>query len=203
MAGILTGYSASQYEDALNALLPKGPAWEKDHRIFLQSAITLTALELARIDSDIAQLIDESDPRTANITLSQWFKEWGIPDACLSSISDTTISQWQQVLVTKIQTLGYTFDELVSLIGKACGLSNITVSHPLVHDVNCDVDAEIYSPEWAYACLVISADSEEDVRELDVTWDVSRALAEWGNEIFECLVKSLAPAHLAVIFQYQ
>ncbi|MDY6471403.1 MAG: hypothetical protein SPK70_10085, partial [Succinivibrio dextrinosolvens] len=77
MAGKLTGFTVSEYQSALKKLLPQGPAWEDELSDLMVAVIDLASREFQRIDHDISQLIDESDPRTASVTISDWFKEWG------------------------------------------------------------------------------------------------------------------------------
>ena len=65
------GYSADDYYKAMKALLPRGPAWELDDHTTLMSMLYVAAQEFAQIDALIKKLIDESDPRDAQITLSE------------------------------------------------------------------------------------------------------------------------------------
>ncbi len=200
--GKLTGFTVDDYLQALRRLLPPGPAWDGYEAEPFSTQLWLIARELQRIDLDIAQLIEESDPRTASVTLSQWFREWGIPDECLLSITGATAEQYRQVLIAKITSMGLTFSELVALVASACGLDGVSVERADPHTVSSPVNHRLYSPEWVYAALIVISDSSDAARLRDVTWDVSRALAEWGNALFECIIRSLAPAYVSVIFQY-
>ncbi len=99
MAGL--NHSASEYLQALRLLLPPGPAWQLDESCYFVKLLELAAREFARIDADITNLIRESDPRTASVTLFNWFDEWGVPEECLKAYSDASLEDYRNVLVTK------------------------------------------------------------------------------------------------------
>jgi uncharacterized protein YmfQ (DUF2313 family) len=193
-------YGSSNYLQGMIGLLPKGPAWELDESSLFYRLMQICADEFARIDLDIAQLVEESDPRTASATLSDWFDEWGIPDDCLKLLDDPTTEDYRKVLILKITTLGLTFEELVTVIGNYLGY-DASVGDTDIHTVASTVDARLYDVSWRNTALIVSAD-ETVVNLLTVDDRVSMALAEWGDELWECLITALAPAHNNVIFQY-
>ena len=202
MGGKLTGFSADEYLCALKKLLPYGPAWEDEQSELMQAVLYLTAKELQRIDTDLARLIDESDPRTASVSLSQWFYEWGIPDDCLKMLEDVSVEQYRSRLIVKIRTLGLTFQELLSVIAQISGIESVTAGRVTPFSVNSTVNDRIYGPNWIHAVLVITA-STDGVKYFTADSCVDEHLAQWGNELFECLVRSVAPAHKVIVFQYE
>lgn len=199
MAGL--NHSASEYLQALKFLLPPGPAWQLDDNCFFVKMLELASREFARIDEDIEALIKESDPRTASVTLNQWFKEWGIPDDCLKAYSEATLEDYRNVLVTKYVTQGYTFSELVALIGKTLGYSDVSINNFKIFKVNSRVNERVYSPKWSNWFMAITVNKVNE-RKFLTTSRVSERLSKWGDTLFECLVKTLAPCHTDVIFQY-
>lgn len=142
------GYSASDYLQILKALLPKGPAWDLEDECFFNKMLEIAASEFARVDADILKLIDESDPRTASVTLTDWFYQWGIPDDCLKQYSQASLEEYRNVLVTKIATQGYTFGELVSLIGSSMGYSAVSIENFDTFTVRSRVNQRLYTPDW-------------------------------------------------------
>lgn len=199
MAGL--GYSANEYLRAFKLLLPTGPAWDLDDKCFLIKILEVASREFARIDADIEVLIRESNPRTASVTLTDWFDEWGIPDECLKAIDNASLEEYRQVLVTKYATQGYTFSELVQLIGLNLGYSNISISNYKIFRTTSRVSERVYSPKWANWFMTITVNKVNE-RKFLTTSRVSERLSKWGDTLFECLVKSLAPCHTDVIFQY-
>lgn len=110
--------------------------------------LEIAASEFARVDADILKLIDESDPRTASVTLTDWFYQWGIPDDCLKQYSQASLEEYRNVLVTKIATQGYTFGELVSLIGSSMGYSAVSIENFDTFTVRSRVNQRLYTPDW-------------------------------------------------------
>ena len=195
------GRTSDEYQLALKKLLPKGPAWELDDSSFFIKMLQLAALEFARIDADIIRLINESDPRTAEVTLFEWFHQWGIPDECIRLYGEDDITTYVQALIAKISTQGLTFIELLQILATSLGYSGVELGNYDPFTVDSTVDKRLYSEDWIYFVRMITVD-EIPVREFTADSTVNRALAEWGNQLWECMVKALAPAHISLIFQY-
>jgi uncharacterized protein YmfQ (DUF2313 family) len=86
-------------------------------------------------------------------------------------------------------------------IGVAAALGfEIALTEFRPHTVNDDVEAEILGDAWAFAWRVNSA--EATVINLVVTDDVEQPLAAWGNELLECALGRLKPAHTVLLFAY-
>lgn len=195
------GYSTDDYYQAMKSLLPRGPAWELDDSAPLMQMLYVAAQEFAQIDADILTLIRESDPRTASVTLSDWFDDWGIPDNCLKLIDSAGLDEYKRTLVTKISTLGYSFGELVALIANSLGYENVKIENFDTFTTNSSVDKAIYDEHWKSSFMTITVD-KFNPKYFQADWTVEKPLAEWGDQLFECLVKSLAPCHANVIFLY-
>lgn len=196
------GYTKEQYYQALKKLLPQGPAWElTDDSVFLKM-LEVASCEFARIDADIARLIKESDARTANVTLSEWFYQWGIPDNCLKLLPDATTEKYRAVLVSKISSLGSSFGELVQLISNALGYKNVNIKTFKTFKTTSTVDARVYDDRWVNWFMAVTLE-KGNIHIFQVSDRSNERLRDWGDELFECLIKSFAPAHCSVIFQYQ
>ena len=201
MGGKLTGFTVDNYEQALKSLLPKGPAWESEQADVISAVLYLTARELQRIDLDIAKLIDESDPRTASATLSQWYKEWGIPDECLKSLGSTTSEQWRKILVTKIRSLGLTYSELLVVIARVSGMKSASAQRVEPFTTASRTNQRLYGRSWDHAVLIISATTDQ-IQYFRTSSRTDERLAQWGNALFECLVRETSPAHKVLVFSY-
>ncbi len=195
------GRTADEYYLALKKLLPRGPAWELDDSSFFMEMLNLASLEFARIDADICQLINESDPRTASVTLTEWFHQWGIPDECTKLYSEDDVENYVSALIAKISTQGLSFVELLSNLALALGYTGVDLGNYEPFTVDSTVDDRLYSEEWVHFIRAITVD-ETPIREFTVDSTVNKALAEWGNTLWECMVQAMAPAHLSIIFQY-
>ncbi len=196
------GYSEEQYYQALKKLLPSGPAWELEDSSVFMKMLEIASIEFARVDADIVRLIKESDARTANVTLSEWFYQWGIPDNCLKLLPDATTEKYRAVLVSKISSLGSSFGELVQLISNALGYKNVNIKTFKTFKTTSTVDARVYDDRWVNWFMAVTLE-KGNIHIFQVSDRSNERLRDWGDELFECLIKSLAPAHCGVIFQYQ
>lgn len=78
--------SADDYLQQLRALLPPGPAWERDFAPKIDALLQGAAAELARIDRRAADLLDEADPVRVRELVPDWERAMGLPDPCLGPL---------------------------------------------------------------------------------------------------------------------
>jgi uncharacterized protein YmfQ (DUF2313 family) len=191
------GMTSADYLAQLQALLPQGPAWPRESDATLTRLLQAWADELARVDSRAAQLIDEADPRTTFELLSDWERVAGLPDPCAGE--DQSTAQRRAALHARLTTLGG--QSAAYYIGLAANLGyviSITEFHE--HTVNDDVDYPIYAQPWPFAWQVNAP--LNTIGLLSVGDTVDDPLAWWGNELLECLINRLKPAHTHVLFAY-
>lgn len=92
------------YVQLVKELLPPGPAWPRDDTT---SAYALMIDEIAdvcaKLDRQVAQLVEESDPYTCAQSFADWETEWGLPDDCILKYGDDaqSIEQRRAHLVFK------------------------------------------------------------------------------------------------------
>jgi uncharacterized protein YmfQ (DUF2313 family) len=194
------GYTAEQYNIALKALLPQGPAWELEDNEFLSKMLNLAALEFARIDADILMLIREASPETCSVTFDDWCHQWGIPDKCLTEI-DADLDLYRTLLCLKIYSQGYSFVECINMICNALGFKTISLYTNTRHTVTSPVNLGLYDDQWGLQ-IIIHTEDETSIQFFRATSTAKRRLAEWGIEVFECIVKSFAPCWSRVVFSY-
>jgi len=97
--------SGADYAKAFLDLLPYGQAWPRD----VTSTLVLTVNGLAEYygtcDARAADLLEqESDPRKTIELLSDWERNWGLPDPCFKQTP--TIGERQRMLVFKMTMMG-------------------------------------------------------------------------------------------------
>src|SRR5262245_6166360 len=98
--------SGRDYAHALLSLLPQGQAWPKAP----DSTLTLTVNGLAEywgfVDGRTADLLErESDPRATFELLTDWERNWGLPDPCIKN-PPSDIRLRRIALVEKMTMLG-------------------------------------------------------------------------------------------------
>ncbi|GGU54005.1 phage tail protein [Pseudomonas laurentiana] len=75
--------TASDYYAQLRALLPPGPAWDKELNPEVDQLLRTAAQELAREDLRAADLLEESFPETVRELVPDWERVMRLPDPCL------------------------------------------------------------------------------------------------------------------------
>ena len=200
MANTGLGYTSEQYMGALQKLLPQGPAWELEGNDFLYKVLELASLEFARIDNDILMLIREASPETCSVTFDDWCHQWGIPDKCLLDV-DADLDLYRTLLCLKIYSQGYSFVECINMICNALGFETVSLYTNTLHTVSSPMNTGLYDSQWGLQ-IIIHTEDETSITYFRTTSSAQRRLAEWGIEVFECIVKSFAPCWAKVVFSY-
>jgi uncharacterized protein YmfQ (DUF2313 family) len=98
--------SGDDYAQALISLLPRGTAWSRDPESILIRTMIGLAQYWGFVDGRAADLLEiESDPRLTTELLSDWERNWGLPDSCLID-PPTDLMGRRKALVTKMTLLG-------------------------------------------------------------------------------------------------
>ena len=98
--------SGDDYAIALANLLPSGQAWPRAPTSVLQRTIRGLAQIFGFVDSRAADLLEqESDPRITLELLSDWERNWGLPDPCFFG-EQHSIGMRHQILMLKMTLLG-------------------------------------------------------------------------------------------------
>jgi hypothetical protein len=113
-------FSAAAYLRQLRALLPPGKAFNYDPDSVVSKCLAAYADELARIDARGVQLIEESDPRTAEETIEQWEAMLSLPDEQVPVIPATLAERRIAVTQKYANRGGQNLDFFVRLAA-ACG----------------------------------------------------------------------------------
>lgn len=194
------GLTVDDYTRQLQALLPSGIAWPRDADATLTKLLEGLAGELARADGRMLQLLEEADPRTASELFGEWEHMAGLPDACAVAFGgEQTMAQRRGALVGKLTTLGG--QSAAYYVGVALAMGYvITVQDFTEHTVEDSVEHSLYGTDWAFAWQVNG--SLNTVIDITVESTVEDPIAAWGNDLLECVIRRLAPAHTIVLFSY-
>ena len=97
--------SGDDYGTALLSLLPTGQAWPRDEASVLVRAMRGVADVLGYVDGRAADLLErESDPTQTVELLSDWERNWGLPDECFGD--NESIDQRRRILMMVMTMLG-------------------------------------------------------------------------------------------------
>src|SRR3954471_1798438 len=120
--------TGSDYRDAFLQLLPQGAAWPK-HAIdgVLWGVVEGLSNYWGFVDSRAADLLEtESDPRLTMELLTDWERNWGLPDPCLK-FPPTSLDERHAALLALMTMIGAQTRDFYRKMAAAFGY-NITIT---------------------------------------------------------------------------
>jgi uncharacterized protein YmfQ (DUF2313 family) len=219
--------TGDDYAQQFAALLPWGASWPRDDDSVLMRVVSGLAQIFGFVDSRAADLLErESDPRLTIELLSDWERNWGLPDPCY--VQAQTIDQRHALLLFKMTLLGgqsrqffidmaawlgYTititefapFMAGVSQCGDTRGMvawNDTPGSHPY-DDPGTDWRWEIGPPEIRFYWII-------HVINAPLMWfrassgqaGVDHHLTIGYQQDLMCLMNRLKPAHTLIVFDF-
>lgn len=171
------------YKNQLIALLPGGDIWPSDttnnDAVLLIDAL---AEELSRIDARALNLVEEYYPNTTNEMLVEWETATGLPYDCTGQL-DTLQQRRRAILgvltIERSLSANY-YIEVASRLG-----FDITISE--ISDFTWQVDAQLDTNAVYFRADESTADDP---------------LIQSANNLLECVLNQLKPAHTEVVFNY-
>ena len=207
----------ARYKQLLINFLPLGKLWKPSEQPVFSKVLESTSQELCRVDDRVKQMFIETDPRntTDAESLDQWENVLGLPDECTpedQTEADRQIQATQKL--TNIGGISKTFYEFLNLqLGFVTTVTNILpfvagskAGDKLTNFFNNHFVAgspagmQIVEVGWRYYFNV-----ELPITAATVFVAGSKAgepLRTFSNELIECTIKKLKPAHAGVIFTF-
>ena len=190
--------TADNYLQQLQNLLLRGKAWTREVGSVMTLLLAGIAQEFARVDLRTDQLLDEADPRTTNELLTDWERVAGLPDPCADELGNT-VELRRTLLTYKLTNVGGQNKQFYIDVAARLGYA-ITINEFKKFTVGSRVNDPINDVDWVFTWRVNAA--QNTVRKATVISRVNEPLASWGNEILECNISRLKPAHTHVQFAY-
>ncbi len=188
---------APDYQAQLQQLLPPGSAWTRGPLSWMTQLLGGLAPTYANVEARALNLLDEADPRTTLELLPDWERVAGLPDPCAGA--DQAIELRRQLLVAKLTQVGGQsaayFEEQAFNVGYVVTISNFTVS-----DCEGTCEDPVREESWLFAFEVDGPATTDFVSTCEDTCE--DPLDEVTNEVLECLINRLKPAHTVAIFIY-
>ena len=185
------------YREMLQALMPPGGAW---HGPVMTELLDVAAGELARVDARLTALLAESDPRRALELLDNWERELGLPGPCAAPAETLQLRREQahQALTGRGGQSPAWFIGLAARLGYT-----VTIEEFAPFRAGASRAGEpVYGEDWTWAWRV-RVPEEETIRPfLAGQSTAGEPLAAWGNDLLECTIRRLRPAHTRVLFGY-
>lgn len=191
--------TAEQYAAFLQKLFPVGAAWPTDKTARVTNLQQALADELARIDFRADVAIQESDPRQATELLPDWERVTGLPDDCVLQVG--ILQARRDAVAARLSQLGGQSKAYFISLAQQVGF-NVSVTEFFPFQVGRSVSGDsLTNGDWIYAWRVNAP--EETVRVFTVGGSVAgEPLATWGNDLLECTINRVKPAHTVLQFGY-
>jgi len=187
------------YKNTLLGLLPVGLAWPREKGTNLDNLITAVAEEPNRVAIRVADMLKESYPLTSSELLTDWERITGLPEACTGA--PDTLQARREAVDQKLGSIGGQSKQFyIDLAAKIGFEVTITEYSPFKVGKNATGDA-LAGDDWAYAWQINAP--EETIREFKTgRSSVGEPLRYWGNELLECVISRVKPAHTYLLFAY-
>ncbi|WP_318378919.1 YmfQ family protein [Enterobacter sp.] len=187
-----------QYEQMLGALLPRGPAWDKDDPL-----LTGLAPSLQRAHARGDALMNEVDARTVTELIDRYETLAGLPDSCVPP-GTQTLAERRQRLDAKLNLPGGINEAFYYDLLAALGYPEATITRYGKSQFRCTSRCtdSLFSDEWRYFWQV-NIPASAQISSMTCTDYCTASLRSWGDTVLECVVMKLAPSHTYVTFLYQ
>ncbi|HUO23111.1 MAG TPA: putative phage tail protein [Caulobacteraceae bacterium] len=181
--------NASAYQTMLLQLLPPGLAWTRDPSSTLAQLMLALADELAALDARVDDLLLEMDPRTTTELIGDWEAMCGLPDPCAGDVGDQSLAGRRTRIVAKLTELGGQSPAYLISVAAALGYT-VTITEFLTDASDANrVSFRVNAPESTIDYMTCESACDD-------------RLETWGNEVLECAINRVKPAHTTAIFAY-
>jgi len=206
-----------KYKDLIINLLPPGKVWRPSDQPVLDALIESLALELCRADDKFNDMLRDIDPSTTVDLLDDWERILGLPDECTPD--GLTDDQRRIQVVQKLTNVGGISKTFYEFLMTQLGFPTATVNDyldfqvgrgkagdPLSNyfletlEVGETIGVQLRVEGWRYYFNAHLPATAAEVFEVGDT--VGNPLRDFSNELIECTLKKLKPAHTAVFFTF-
>lgn len=155
-------------------------------------------LTLDRVYSDAQTILDGLDPFAHQAWLADYERVYGLPDECTPTNAPLDV-RLRQLAIALRERRGISREHYYWLAAALGYAITIEEYRPFVAGSRAGED--LFNGDWRYVWVVRAANS--GVRRFAAGRSTAgEPLQAWGNELFECVFRRLAPAHTLVHFAY-
>lgn len=192
--------TAAEYVEQLKMLLPPGKAIPREPGTNIDLLLDGIAQELARLDARGIYLASDANPGSTTELLSDWERVAGLPDKCSGTLEDTLQGRRSALLAKLTSTGGQSVQYFIEVAASLGYDVTITEFHPFQAGVSHAGDP-VSNGDWVYTWRV-NAPETTIVPFRAGQSAAGEPLASWGNDMLECKINKLKPAHTIVLFGY-
>jgi uncharacterized protein YmfQ (DUF2313 family) len=190
-------YSGADYLRALQALLPRGRVWPRDSEATQTAILSTLTPAFARLNERANNLLVDSFPGSTYELLPEWESTLGLPDPCAGP-APTTEQRAAQV-VSRLTATGGQSIAYYTAVANALGYP-ITVTQFAPAQFGMAFGMPFGGDDWAFAWQVNAPTFS--INYLSFAGSFGTPFATWGNNVLQCELQRIAPAHTVLNFSY-
>jgi len=190
--------TAEQYAGALRSLVPPGRIWPESLESNLELLLLGIAEEFVRLEERGHNLVDEADPRTTNEMLADWEAMVGLPDACHGL--GATLEKRRAELVARLTSQGSLSRAFYTHIAEMLGFTVLSIDEFTPSAPGPGGLGYAGNDWWFVWRMNVADDGGVTYFTCDSLCD--ERLSEFGDQVLECLLNRLKPAHTRLLVAF-
>ncbi|HEM7839791.1 TPA: DUF2313 domain-containing protein [Burkholderia multivorans] len=190
-------YSAADYLRALQALLPRGRVWPRDPDATQTKVLSGFTPVFERLTVRANYLLVDAFPASTYELLPEWESTLGLPDPCAGE-APTTEQRVAQVVGRLVATGGQSI-AYYTAVAKAIGYA-ITIEQFVPSQFGEAFGMPFGGDDWAFAWQVNAPTFT--INSMTFGGSFGTPFATWGNNVLQCELQRIAPAHTILNFSY-
>ncbi|MCC3745334.1 YmfQ family protein [Rouxiella badensis] len=196
----MSRFSADDYSQALQALMPTGEVWPRSSNSVQAAVIRALSQSFQRSDDDATLMLKGAFPSTATMMLTDWENTLGLPDDCAIGELDS-IPLRQKAVVAKLFSTGSQSIPYFIGVAKALGYSIAIATYRQARAGMSVCGDSLNGDDWPFVWTVQSEDTNYSYAQAGVSY-CGDPLRSWGNKRLECTLNNISPSHTLIIFEY-
>ncbi|MBB2981738.1 YmfQ family protein [Paraburkholderia tropica] len=190
-------YSAADYLRALLAHLPRGRVWPRDSEATQVGVLGTYTPIFERLNARANNLLVDAFPSSTYELLPEWESTLGLPDPCAGE-APTTEQRVAQVVARFTATGGQSI-AYYTAVAKAIGYE-ITVTQFVPAQFGMAFGKPFGGDDWAFSWQVNAPTFS--INYLSFGGSFGTPFATWGNNVLQCELERIMPAHTILNFSY-
>lgn len=187
-----------QHANLLKQLLPYG-SYNAEGRV-LSAQLSAEGAELDRVQAYADTLIAESDPRTCYVSIADWERVAGLPDACTGQ-SELNIDARRTRLFAKLSAKGGASAAWLIQAAAQMGYAGVTVDTFTMATCAGNCEQVVNSEGWLFA-FQLNIPGGLPIHYATCEGSCQDALATWATSELACRIDKIKPAHTLAILNY-
>lgn len=193
--------SLEDYKNALANLLPSGRAWNGKNHGVLSLLLKGIAEEFLRFGKRSEDFKKELNPNFCNEILSDWEKMLGLPDECTPQSYELSAQERRSSVLEKLSNRGGQSVQYIKNVCLSLGYPAEVVEYKPFRVGKSKMGEKIYSSSWSHWFKIIAPYSSKQVFRAGQS-RMGDKLRTFRNDLLECTIKKVKPAHTRVFFEY-